>query len=124
MRLAAMVVAAAMVMAIGGCMAAAEKERVEKEEKISAARLGGKFRHDDPIVKMLSDDERSALSRAGMMEPRQEGEELGEGEGEGGEETAAADEEKSDMDKAGDVMMSVLSVTVTLGMMAAPYLLF
>ena len=116
-----MVVAAAVAVAIGGC-AAAEKQRVEKEEKISAARLGGKFRHDDPIVKMLSDDERSALTRAGMMEPRQEGDELGEGEN--GEETAAADEEKSDMDKAGDVMMSVLSVTVTLGMMAAPYLLF
>jgi hypothetical protein len=33
-------------------------------------------------------------------------------------------EEKSTADKAGDVMMSVLTVGVTLGMMAAPYLLF
>jgi len=33
-------------------------------------------------------------------------------------------EEQSGMDAAGDVMMSVLSVSITLGMMAAPYLLF
>ena len=101
----------------GGC--AAEKQRVEKEEKISAARIGGKFRHDDPLVQMLSPEERGALDRAGMMAPVPEGEELADAD-----EAGASEDEKSSMDTAGDVMMSVLSVSVTLGMMAAPYLLF
>ena len=122
MRLAAMVVAAAVVMALGGCMSA-EKKRVELDEKISAARLGGKFRHDDPIVKMLSDDERSALANAGMMAPREPGEEE-VADGEGGDSLVPREDEKTGMDKAGDVMMSVLTVGVTIGMMAAPYLLF
>jgi hypothetical protein len=123
MRLAVMAVVVGLVMAIGGC--AAEKTRVEKEDKISAARLSGKFRHDDPIVKMLSDDERAALGRAGMMEVRAEGDEtLGEGEDGEGADGDALTENKTGMDKAGDVMMSVLTVGVTLGMMAAPYLLF
>jgi hypothetical protein len=121
MRTALVAVGLAVMMA-GGC--AAEKNRAEKEEKISAARLGGKFRHDDPLVKMLSPDERAALDRAGMLAPRPEGEELA-----GDPDSMDADpttdgEEKSTADKAGDVMMSVLSVGVTLGMMAAPYLLF
>jgi hypothetical protein len=123
MRLAAMVVAAAVTVAIGGCVTAAEKKRVEQEDKISAARLGGKFRHDDPIVQMLSADERGALANAGMLEPREEGaDELGDGSGDG--EQADADADKSGMDKAGDVMVAVLAVVVPLGMAVAPYLLF
>jgi len=104
------------VVAAGGC--AADQKRIEKEERLSAARLDGKFRHDDPLVKMLSPAEREALARQGMLAPIPEGEELAEGE------DAFAEEEKTTMDAAGDVMMSVLSVTVTLGMIAAPYLLF
>jgi hypothetical protein len=127
MRLAAMVVAVMVAVAIGGCVTAAEKKRVEREDKISASRISGKFRHDDPIVKMLSADEREALDRAGMMEARAEGDgELGEDfvDEDGDGEDDALSENKTGMDKAGDVMMSVLSVGVTLGMMAAPYLLF
>ena len=120
MRFAATAAAVVVTMvAIGGC--AAEKQRVERDDKISAARLSGKFRADDPIVKMLSDDERGALSRAGMMEPMPEGEELASEDGESGDPLT---ENKSGFDKAGDAMMSVLTVGVTLGMMAAPYLLF
>ena len=119
-----MVVAAAVVVAIGGCVTAAEKKRVEQEDKISAARLGGKFRHDDPIVQMLSADERGALANAGMMEPRDEGaDELGDGSGGDGEQ-ADADANQSGMDQAGGVMLSVLSIVIPLGMAVAPYLLF
>ena len=120
MRMAMVAVVLALAVA-GGC--AAEKKRVEQEDRISAARLGGKFRHDDPLVKMLSPEERVALDRAGMLAPVPEGEELGEGE-DGAGMASADDEEKSTADQAGDVMMSVLTVGITLGMMAAPYLLF
>jgi hypothetical protein len=124
MRLAAMLVAVAVAGAIGGCVTAAEKKRVEQDDKISASRLSGKFRHDDPIVQMLSADERGALANAGMMEPREEGaDELGDG-GSGDGEQADADADKSGMDKAGDVMVAVLAVVVPLGMAVAPYLLF
>lgn len=117
MRFTLVAVAVAMVMAAaGGCTTAIEKERLEKDERISAARLGGKFHHEDPLVQMLSSSERDALVRSGMMAPIPEGEELAEGD--------LGDEERSTADKAGDVMMSVLAVSVTLGMMAAPYLLF
>ena len=119
MRMAMVAVVLALAVA-GGC--AAEKKRAEREDRISATRLGGKFRHDDPLVKMLSPEERVALDRAGMLAPIPEGEEIGEGDD--GDGTASADEEESTADTAGAVMMSVLSVGITLGMMAAPYLLF
>lgn len=122
MRMAPVAVVVLAMIMVGGC--AAEQIKAEKEERISAARLSGKFRHDDPLVKMLSPEERAALDRAGMLAPRPEGEELA-GDPDSMDEAATTDdEEKSTADKAGDVMMSVLSVGVTLGMMAAPYLLF
>jgi hypothetical protein len=126
MRLVAMAVVVMVTMAIGGCVTAAEKKRVEQDDKISAARISGKFRHDDPLVKMLSDDERGALQNAGMMEARAEGaDELGEGDsGDGDDAQAKDDADKSGMDKAGDVMIAVLSVVVPIGMAVAPYLLF
>jgi hypothetical protein len=115
-------VAVVLAMMMAGC--AAEQIKAEKEERISAARLSGKFQHDDPLVKMLSPEERGALDRAGMLAPRPEGEELA-GDPDSMDEAATFDdEEKSTSEKAGDVLMSVLSVSVTLGMMAAPYLLF
>jgi hypothetical protein len=118
MRAAMVAVVLALAMA-GGC-AAEQKAKVEKEEKISAARLGGKFRHDDPLVQMLSPEERGALDRAGMMAEIPEGEELADADG-----AAPSDEdEKTGMDQAGGVMMSVLSVVIPLGMAVAPYLLF
>jgi len=109
--------------AVGGCTTAAEKKRVETEERLSAARLGGKFHHDDPLVAMLSPAEREALLNQGMLEPGPDGELVAskeDGEGEEGD----GDAPKSLTDQAGEVMMSVLSVSVTLGMIAAPYLLF
>ena len=111
----------------GGC--AADKKRVEREKAFSAARLDGRFEYDDPLVLMLSADERQAMVNAGMLDVPEDG----DLEGAIAEAEAAADEdgdgkddleEKTGMDKAGDVMMSVLTVSVTLGMMAAPYLLF
>ena len=115
-----MVVVLAVVVA-AGCTTAAEQKRMEREDRLSAARLGGKFHHDDPLVQMLAPQEREALYRSGMLEELPEGVEPGD--------VAVLDEDedesqKSDMDKAGDVLMSVLSVSITLGMMAAPYLLF
>ena len=118
--LAAVAVMVALV-AGGGC--AAETKRVADEDRLSAGRLDGRFRHDDPLVAMLSPREREAMQRVGMLaEPP----ELAEGEvdldGDGIADPPV--EEQSGMDQAGDVMMSVLSVGITLGMMAAPYLLF
>ena len=120
-------VAVAMVVATGlagGC--AADKRRMEREREFTAARLDGRFEYDDPLVLMLSADERQAMANAGMLEMPADGDL--EGAVAAAELAGAEDghgvEEKSRMDKAGDVMMSVLSVSVTLGMMAAPYLLF
>jgi hypothetical protein len=109
----------------GGC--AEDKRRVEREKEFSAARLGGKFQVDDPLVRMLSPDERQAMVRAGMLDVPEDGDLEGavaaaEADADGDGESDL--EEKSGMDKAGDVMMSVLTVSITLGMMAAPYLLF
>jgi hypothetical protein len=107
----------ALVMA-GGC--ATEQAKVDKEEKISAARLGGKFRQDDPLVQMLSPEERGALGRAGMMAEVPEGEELADADGT----TPSDEEQKTGMEQVGGAMLSVLSVVVPLGMAVAPYLLF
>ena len=123
MRTALAVVAMAVALvAIGGC--AAEKQRTVKEERLSAARLDGKFQHDDPLVMMLSPEQRAAMAKQGMLAEESETEDL-DGDGVADVDAAALEaDEKSGMDAAGDVMMSVLSVSITLGMMAAPYLLF
>ena len=125
MRMALVAVVLAMAVA-GGC--AADKKRVEHDDKITAARLGGKFRHDDPLVKMLSPSERDALGRAGMLQASPEPELDADGnpilaDDETGEEPTD-DEEHSAADTASGVMMSVLAVIIPLGMAAAPYLLF
>ena len=114
-------VAVVAVAVVIGC--AAEKQRVQDEERLSASRLDGRFQYDDPLVQMLSPREREAMERVGMMAPKPE---LAEGDvDEDGDGLAdPPKEEQSSMDQAGDVMMSVLSVGITLGMMAAPYLLF
>jgi hypothetical protein len=112
------VVGLALVM--GGC--AAEEQRAKEEKAFAASRLNGKFRSQDQIVQMLAPGERQALHNAGMLDESEP--ELGpDGEPLDGTQEADADG-KSNMDKAGDAMMSVLTVGITLGMMAAPYLLF
>ena len=121
MRTALAVVAMAVALvAIGGC--AAEKQRAVKEERLSAARLDGRFQHDDPLVMMLTPDQRAAMAKQGMLADTEEAEDL-DGDGVADVDAAVA-EEQSGMDAAGDIAMSVLSVSITLGMMAAPYLLF
>jgi len=121
MRTALAVVAMAVALvAIGGC--AAEKQRAAQAERLSAARLDGKFQQDDPLVMMLTPDQRAAMMKQGMLADAAEGEDL-DGDGVADADAAVA-EQQSGMDAAGDVMMSVLSVSITLGMMAAPYLLF
>jgi hypothetical protein len=120
MRTALAVVAMAVALvAIGGC--AAEKQRTVKAERLSAARLDGKFQADDPLVMMLTPEQRAAMAKQGMLAKRRD---RGSRRRRGPDVDAAAleAEEKSGMDAAGDVMMSVLSVSITLGMMAAPYL--
>jgi len=124
MRMALVAVVLAMVGA-GGC--AADNKKAIHEEQISAARLSGKFRHDDPLVAMLSPTERAALDRAGMMQAKPapeldaDGNEIIVAGDETGDDT---DAEKSTADKAGDVMLAMLSVIVPIGMAVAPYLLF
>ena len=107
-------------MVAAGC--SAEKVRAAKAERLSAARLDGKFQHDDPLVMMLTPEQRAAMAKQGMLAEASEVEDL-DGDGVADVDAAVA-EEQSGMDAAGDVMMSVLSVSITLGMMAAPYLLF
>ena len=128
MRMALVAVVLAMVGA-GGC--AADNKKAIHEEQISAARLSGKFRHDDPLVAMLSPTERAALDRAGMMQAKPapefdaDGNEIVVAGDETGDETGDdTDAEKSTADKAGDVMLAMLSVIVPIGMAVAPYLLF
>ena len=121
MRTALAVVAMAVALvAMGGC--AAEKQRAAQAERLSAARLDGRFQHDDPLVMMLTPDQRAAMAKQGMLADTEEAEDL-DGDGVADVDAAVA-EEQSGMDAAGDIAMSVLSVSITLGMMAAPYLLF
>ena len=122
MRLALVAVVLAMVVA-GGC--AEDQKRIEREKEFSAARLNGKFQHDDPLVQMLAPSEREAMVRAGMLEVPEDGDLEGAvADAAAAKEGEEDDANKSTMDKAGDVMMSVLTVSLSLGMMAAPYLLF
>jgi hypothetical protein len=107
-------------MALGGC--AAEEQRAKEEKAYSATRLSGKFRANDPIVQMLSPNEQQAMANQGLLEESEP--ELGPDGEPIDDQLADGKPEKSDMDKVGDAMMSVLTVSVTLGMMAAPYLLF
>ena len=96
----------------------------EADQAFSAGRLDGKFGHHDPLLAMLSPEERGALERAGLMADdgiNPASDEFGADEGGGG---ALGEEPKSGMQKTGDVMMSILTVGVTVGMMVAPYLLF
>jgi hypothetical protein len=123
--LAVAVVAVAFMVAAGW---SAEKVRAAKEERLSAARLDGKFQQDDPLIMMLSPEQRTAMMKQGMLAAPKEGSDLDDDgiadvDVDAVEDEKAA-EEQSNMDAAGDVMMSVLSVSVTLGMMVAPYLLF
>jgi hypothetical protein len=124
MRIALVAVVVAMTMAVG---CAAEKQRADKEakeEKISAARLSGKFRQDDPLVVMLSPNERGALVRAGMLEdPGESDADVADGDGEGAN-GFEPDADKTTLDKAGEATVSVLSVLIPLAMTAAPFLLF
>lgn len=122
----AVAVVAVAFMVAAGC--SAEKVRAAKAERLSAARLDGKFQQDDPLIMMLSPEQRTAMMKQGMLAEAAEGSDL-DGDGIADVDVNAAEDEKvaeeqSNMDAAGDVMMSVLSVSITLGMMAAPYLLF
>ena len=122
----AVAVVAVAFMVAAGC--SAEKVRAAKEERLSAARLDGKFQQDDPLIMMLSPEQRTAMLKQGMLANAKEGSDL-DGDGMAdidvdSAEDAKAAEEQSNMDAAGDIAMSVLSVSITLGMMAAPYLLF
>jgi hypothetical protein len=119
----AVAVVAVAFMVAAGC--SAEKARVAKDDRLSASRLDGKFQNDDPLIMMLTPDQRQAMVKQGMMAEGSEVEDLdGDGIADVDAAAAANDEKQSNMDAAGDIMMSVLSVSITLGMMAAPYLLF
>lgn len=120
-------VVALVLVAAGGCGMDQKRIEDEREQRFSAARLGGRFHPEDPLVLMLSPGEREAMRRAGMINEDQPPTLDGEGdlaEGDDPSSPLGGETEKSGMDKAGDVMMSVLTVSLTLGMMAAPYLLF
>jgi hypothetical protein len=119
----------AAVVAVGlmahGC--AEDQKRIEREKAYSATRMSGKFSVDDPLVHMLSAEQRQAMARQGLLQVPEDGdvegavaEAMADADGDGEED----DLNKSNMDKAGDIAMSVLSVSITLGMMVAPYLLF
>ena len=107
----------------GGCAATADKKKAEREDRLSASKIGGKFQRDDPLVQMLSPEERVALDRAGMLAPGDD--EIGpDGEPIASDETSEEADEGSAANKAGGIALSVLSVVLPIGMAVAPYLLF
>ena len=118
-----LLVAVLAVLAADGCGMEKDRERL-REERFSAARLSGSYKADDPMVQMLSPGEREAMVRAGMMEPEELDGAMDLAEGEDGDDEGEDEGEKTTSEKAGDAVMSMLVVGVTLGMMAAPYLLF
>jgi hypothetical protein len=122
------VLAAGLALLMGSACGLDQERAKKKDDDFSASRLDGKFGANDPIVQMLSPEERSALGNAGLMadgdvpsgDPDAEN---GDGtDGDNG--TNAFGQPKTTGDKIGDAMMSMLTVGLTLGMMAAPYLLF
>ena len=124
------VVAVGVALLVGGACGLEQERAKKKADEFSASRLDGKFGAKDPIVQMLSPEERAALGRAGLMaDPAEADDEDAEAGGEGDDADADAKTDafgrpKSTADQVGDAMMSVLTVTFTVGMMAAPYLLF
>jgi hypothetical protein len=127
-----MVVLAAGLALLMGSACGLDAEHLKKQhdaDEFSASRLDGKFASNDLIVQMLSPEERAALGNAGMMADAEvgSGDPAAEDGGEktdGDNSTDAFGQPKTTGDKIGDAMMSMLTVGITLGMMAAPYLLF
>jgi hypothetical protein len=117
------VVAVGVALLVGACGAMDEK-RAKRDHEFSAGRLDGKFGSDDAIVHMLSPEERNALDHAGLMAEPLPPDEADAAAAGADDDTDIDGRPKTKAQKAGDVMMSVLTVGVTLGMMAAPYLLF
>jgi hypothetical protein len=120
------VVAVGMALLVGACSAMQDMEdkRAKRDQEFSAGRLDGKFGADDPIVHMLSPEERNALDHAGLMAEPLPPDEADAAAAGADDDTDIDGRPKTKAQKAGDVMMSVLTVGITLGMMAAPYLLF
>ncbi len=115
----ARVVAVVLALGMAGC--AMDQEKIAKDEEITAARLNGRYSQDDPILQMLSPEERQALRQAGMMQEELPGGDLTEIDGAAPQ---ADDDQPTFAQKAQGTMVSVLQVGVTLGMMVAPFLLF
>ncbi len=116
MRTATVVAAVGLVAVLLGC--AAEQKRIGDAEDIgpefSAARLGQPSRS---MLTYLSPEERDALEKVGMEAP-----DPGLGDLEAAE--SLDDENVETSEKVARATISVLGVGLTLGAMAAPYLLF
>jgi len=121
-RMRVILVVAVGLLLVGAGACGTEKSRPKDDDgNFSAAQLGGRYKPDDPIVQMLSPEQRQALRDADMMqEPDPDAtDELGDDQ-------AAADgeEESTTGEKVAGSMMSLLAVGISLGVMVAPYLLF
>jgi len=121
LRLAVMAVGALLI-SVGGCSTTMWESDFDRKNmgEISAADLGVPER-PTPAYPHLSPEEIEALERAGIDTHYPDDRAVGD-------ETAETDDEgfrgETDEDKTGKAIVSILSVGVTLGALAAPFFMF
>jgi hypothetical protein len=121
-----MLVAVAAALVLVGC---SEFDKPKPVPAMSAERLGAP---SPSMLRYLNPDERAALDRVGMggrvAGDDQAGDVAAGGDGPGddvdGAGDAADDPDASTSDKAGQLGISLLSVGITLGALAAPFFMF
>jgi hypothetical protein len=125
MRTAVTAVAIYALLLVGGCgMMEQNKPEEQVDADLTADDLGtGDFSADDDIIKMLPAEQREALEQSGMIRPAKHAD-AADGDGADDGDLGADHDGDSTSKKVGGTMMSILAVGFSLGIMAAPYLLF
>jgi hypothetical protein len=111
----------AIVVALVACAAMEEAEKRDRRT-FSAERLGDPDVEADMLANTLGEPERAAARRAGIPVADADAAAADDPVGSKTEGTGAHDE--GDPDKAGKIGVALLSVGVTLGMLAAPFFLY
>jgi hypothetical protein len=130
MRTVVTVAAVCALLCVGACGTERNRPEEQVDADVTAEDLGdGGLAADDDIVQMLSPDQRAALEQNGMIRAAEAADpsdtDTANADEAGDEDGADADHKnESTSKKVGGAMMSLLAVGFSIGVMAAPYLLF